>query len=101
MPRSKLWLPNVSTSKPMRFIAITAGLSSKKLESGGAADVPDAGDIQRIELRVPVGHVQELDRDGILDVRGLSGHPELAADRTGGEVTPGGGHVRVFLVLGA
>ncbi len=37
VPRSKLWLPNVSASKPMRRIARTAGSSSKKLDRGGEA----------------------------------------------------------------
>lgn len=37
MPSSKLWLPKVSTSKPIIRITRTVGSSLKKLDRGGAA----------------------------------------------------------------
>ena len=37
MPLSKSWLPKVLTWMPIRRSALTAGTSSKKPESGGAA----------------------------------------------------------------
>ena len=53
---------------------------------GRSTDVADTGDVERIELGVPVRHVQELECDRVLPVSRVQARLELPPNGTGGVV---------------